>query len=100
VLALAIVGANAVNNLPALLVALPALGAQPLPRIWALLAGVNMGPIFVVTGSLAGLLWMDTARRLGVHVEARRYTLVGLRVGLPAIAAATLVLLGTNALAS
>jgi arsenical pump membrane protein len=100
VLALAVVGANAVNNLPALLVALPALGAQPLPRIWALLAGVNMGPIFVVTGSLAGLLWMDTARRLGVHVEPRRYTLVGLRVGLPAIAAATLVLLGTNALAS
>jgi arsenical pump membrane protein len=100
VLALAVLGSNAVNNLPALLVGLPALGVDPGPRMWALLAGVNMGPILVVTGSLAGLLWLDTARRLGVQVDARRYSAVGVRVGVPALAAATVVLLATNALAS
>jgi arsenical pump membrane protein len=95
-----IVGANMVNNLPALLVAMPALGDEAGSRLWAVLAGVNMGPVLVVTGSLAGLLWLDTARRLGVEVDARRYTSVGLRVGTPAVAAATLALILTRALAS
>lgn len=98
VFALAAAGANAVNNVPALLVGLPALGADPGSRLWALLLGVNIGPVLVVSGSLAGLLWIDTARRLGVPVDARRYTVVGLRVGGPALLAALGVLLATNAL--
>jgi arsenical pump membrane protein len=100
VLALAVLGANAVNNLPAVLVGLPALGSDPGTRVWALLAGVNMGPVLLVTGSLAGLLWLDTARRLDVDVDARRYTSVGVRVGGPALLAATGALLLTRGLAS
>jgi arsenical pump membrane protein len=100
VLALAVFGANAVNNLPAVLVGLPALGPDPGTRVWALLAGVNMGPVLLVTGSLAGLLWLDTARRLDVDVDARRYTSVGVRVGGPAILAAAAALVLTRGLAS
>ena len=88
--------AAAINNLPALLLAMPLL-----PRadgIWALLLGVNMGPAFVISGSLAGFLWRDTARMMGVPVPGRTYSRVGLRVGGPAFAAAIVTLLATNAL--
>lgn len=95
-----IVGANAINNLPAALIGLPALGADPGDRLWAFLLGVNMGPALVVSGSIAGLLWLDTTRRLGVPVDARTYFRVGARVGGPAIIAATVALLLTDVLAS
>ena len=98
VLAVSVVAANALNNLPAFLIAMPALGAQPGPLLWAVLLGVNVGPVFVVSGSLAGLLWLSTMRRLDVDVGARLYTRIGLRVGTPALLAAAGALLLTNAL--
>jgi arsenical pump membrane protein len=100
VVAFAVLAANTINNLPAILVGLPALGPDPGNRLWSLLLGVNVGPVLVVSGSLAGLLWLDTARRLGVRVDARRYSAIGVRVGGPALLAATVVLLATNLLAS
>ena len=54
-------------------------------QVWALLAGTNIGPVLVITGALSGLLWRDTAKRLGVEVTARHYTAVGVRVGLLAL---------------
>jgi arsenical pump membrane protein len=98
IFAVAALGANAVNNLPAVLMALPALGPDPGERLWPLLLGVNVGPVLVVTGSLAGLLWLDTAQRLGVEVDARTYTRIGWRIGLPALAAAAATLAVTNRL--
>ncbi|HEV7535475.1 MAG TPA: SLC13 family permease, partial [Acidimicrobiia bacterium] len=96
VFVVSVFGANVVNNLPALLVAVPALGPTPGPRLWALLLGVNLGPVLLITGSLAGLLWLDTARRLGVPVDARTYSRVGWRIGFPALGAAVATLLVTN----
>ncbi len=46
----------------------------------------------LLTGSLAGLLWQASARQAGVEVDALRYSRVGLAVGVPAIAAAAVVL--------
>jgi arsenical pump membrane protein len=99
VMGLAVIGANAMNNLPAVLVAMPALGRAPGGRLWALLLGVNMGPALLVTGSLAGLLWVDTVRKLGVRVDARTFSRVGARVAGPAIVAAAITLLACNRLA-
>ena len=99
VFGLSIVAANALNNLPAFLIAMPALGARPGPLLWAVLLGVNVGPVLLVSGSLAGLLWLSTMHRLDVDVDARRYTSVGLRVGAPALIAAAIALLVTNVLA-
>ena len=96
IVAVSVVGANVLNNLPAMLIALPALGPVPDPRLWAVLLGVNVGPVLVPAGSLAGLLWLDTTRRIGVPVDVRLYSRVGLRIGLPVLAAATLTLLVTN----
>lgn len=78
--------ANVVNNLPALLVALPSLGHRPSSALWAVLVGVNMGPVLLVTGSLASLLWLDALGRLGVAARAGDFSWIGLRVGLPAAA--------------
>lgn len=85
-----VVSANALNNLPAISVGLARVSAPA--RVWPLLLGVNLGPVLLLTGSLAGLLWQASARRAGVEVDARRYTRVGAAVGLPAMAAAALVL--------
>lgn len=92
-MAVAGVAANLANNLPALLVALPVLGDGPGPELWAVLVGVNMGPVVLVTGSLASLLWLDAVHRLGITVHARDFTRVGLRVGLPAALAGAATLL-------
>jgi arsenical pump membrane protein len=82
------VGANLVNNLPAVLVALPHAGGG----IWAVLLGVNVGPLVVVSGTLAALLWQASLARLGVRISAREFARVGLSVMLPSMAAAFVVL--------
>jgi Na+/H+ antiporter NhaD/arsenite permease-like protein len=45
-----------------------------------------------VTGSLAGPLWLDSARRCGLDANAREYARVGLIAGVPALLAAISVL--------
>jgi arsenical pump membrane protein len=87
----AAVGANVINNLPALLVGLARL-PHGSPLLWPLLLGVNAGPTLLVTGSLASLLWLDAVRRGGLGLGARDYARLGVRVGLPALVAATVVL--------
>jgi len=79
--------ANAVNNLPAVLVALPGLGHGPSWGAWAVLLGTNVGPLLVPSGSLAVLLWLATVRRLGLEVHDRDYLRLGWRIGLPSLAA-------------
>ena len=85
-----VVSANVLNNLPAVLVGLAHVSARS--RVWPLLLGVNLGPVLVLTGSLAGLLWQASARQAGVEVDALRYARVGAAVGLPAMVAAVVVL--------
>ena len=90
--------ANVANNLPALLVAVPALGHGTTPTLWSVLIGVNMGPVLLVTGSLASLLWLDALGRLSVRARARDFTVVGMRVGFPAALAGAVVHLALHAL--
>lgn len=90
-----VVGANAVNNLPALLVGLPNVeGATS----WAYLLGVNVGPVLWISGSLAGLLWADVMARHGHPVTPGEYARVGVRVGLPALLVAGIVAVGLGRL--
>ena len=69
-------GANAVNNLPAYL-ALESVADSP-ARLGALLAGVNAGSLITPWASLATLLWHERLRAVGVDVPWRRYVLLGL----------------------
>jgi arsenical pump membrane protein len=91
VVAFGALGSNAANNLPVVLAGSTAMTNAS--QAWPLLIGANIGSVFLVTASLSGLIWRDTAKRAGVTVSGRRYASVGLRVGLPALAVATLIIL-------
>ncbi|MDX6618046.1 MAG: arsenical pump rane protein [Gaiellales bacterium] len=85
--------ANAVNNLPAILIALPALAgaAGPGPLLAALL-GVNIGPNLTYVGSLATLLWRRVLRAEGYEVGLAEFSVLGLLTVPAGIVAATLAL--------
>jgi arsenical pump membrane protein len=88
--------ANAFNNLPAFLVLMPFVKTGPIDRMWAVLLGVNIGPLLLVTGTLSGLLWLTVARREGLRVGARDYFRVGVLAGMPAFVLATITFLLTR----
>ncbi|QVT82007.1 Arsenical pump membrane protein [Nocardioides aquaticus] len=69
--------ANLVNNLPAYLALEPAAG-DSVPRLLAVLVGVNAGPLVLVWGSLATLLWRERCRARGLEVTARSFAASGL----------------------
>ena len=73
--------ANAVNNLPALLVGVDALHHMTW-GMWAWLLGVNVAAVLLPIGALANLLWLRIMRAEGVPVGLRRY--VGSRCPSPA----------------
>ncbi|MCH8626786.1 hypothetical protein MM440_03050 [Arsenicicoccus piscis] len=80
--------ANATNNLPTYL-ALEPFAAEP-ARAAALLVAVNVGPVVLIWGSLANLLWRDRCRVRGLEVSSRRFALEGLLVMPTAVAAGVL----------
>ena len=84
-------GANAVDNLPAYLALEPVAGSPV--RLAALLIGVNAGPLITPWASIATLLWHSRLKGLGVEVRWWRYLLLGL------IAAPLTVVLATIGLA-
>jgi arsenical pump membrane protein len=81
-LALAVIGAvlaNLINNLPATLVLLAALGGTPAAgAVLAILIGVNVGPNLTYTGSLATLLWRRVLHAKGHRPSLGRFTVLGL----------------------
>ena len=90
VAAVAAVLANVVNNLPATLVLIAALGPAPHPAlVLALLLGVNIGPNLTYVGSLATLLWRRVLPRTP---SLRTFTAVGLLTVPVALTAATAAL--------
>ncbi len=84
-------GANAVDNLPAYLALEPVAGSPV--RLAALLIGVNAGPLITPWASLATLLWHSRLRALDVDIRWSRYLLLGL------VAAPLTVVLATVGLA-
>jgi arsenical pump membrane protein len=84
------VASNLINNLPAGLIAGSALTAAhaPTPIASAVLIGVDLGPNFSVTGSLATILWLTALRRDGIEVSAWTFLKLGVVVTLPALVAA------------
>jgi Na+/H+ antiporter NhaD/arsenite permease-like protein len=85
-----LVGANAVDNLPAYLALEPA--AETPGRLAALLIGVNAGPLITPWASLATLLWHQRLTAFDVELRWSRYILLG------AVVAPVTVLLATLAL--
>ena len=80
-------GSNAINNLPAGLIASAtvALAHSPTQVIDALLIGVDLGPNLSITGSLATILWLSCIRREGEEVRFAEFLRIGVIVMLPAL---------------
>ncbi len=87
------VGANAIDNLPAYLALEPAAGSPV--RLAALLIGVNAGPLITPWASLATLLWHQRLSSFDVRIRWRRYVLLGLLVAPVTVVVATLALAAT-----
>jgi arsenical pump membrane protein len=77
-----------VNNLPAAAL----LAARVPPHPYALLVGLDVGPNLFVTGSLAWILWLRTARTSGARPSIGRATFLGVLSAPLAMAAAVGVL--------
>ncbi len=88
-------GSALLNNHP--MAALNSLAVQSLPgdarwRTLAALVGGDLGPRFLPMGSLAGLLWIETAKRCGVQIRTTEFIRVGLMTTVPALVVALAVL--------
>jgi arsenical pump membrane protein len=94
--AVAMVLANLVNNVPATLVLLGAIGPGSAPRLLAMLIGVNIGPNLTYTGSLATLLWRTAVRRAGVEPRHRAFYRYALLATPLAVVLATVALWATT----
>lgn len=85
----AALGSAVVNNHPMAIINLLALEATPgagRPEIMAGLIGGDLGPRFLPIGSLAGLLWIEGCRRMGLQVSVKEFIRLGLAAGIPALA--------------
>lgn len=79
VAAVAAVASNLVNNLPATLLMIAALGtAAPPALVLAMLIGVNLGPNLTYVGSLATMLWRRVATSAGAPPTLATFTLLGI----------------------
>jgi arsenical pump membrane protein len=91
VLATALVAAgasNAVNNLPAYLAIEPAIPAGHTTQLLGALLGTNGGPLILLWGSLATVLWRERCRARGVSVKATTFAALGLG-GVPLVMIST-----------
>jgi arsenical pump membrane protein len=77
VAALAAVLANVVNNLPAVLMLLPAAVAAGPGVVLAVLIGVNVGPNLTYVGSLATLLWRRVLVRNNAEPQLEEFLRLG-----------------------
>lgn len=78
------VASNLLNNLPAYLIIEPHAARGGDARLFALLLGTNLGPMVLLWGSLATLLWRERCRARGIDVSARQFATFGL-VGVPIV---------------
>jgi arsenical pump membrane protein len=84
--------ANLLNNLPALLLLLPAATAAGPETVLAVLVGVNAGPNLTYTGSLATLLWRRVLRERDAEPSHREFHLLGAVTVPPILIGATVAL--------
>jgi arsenical pump membrane protein len=84
--------ANLVNNLPAILILLPAVAPAGHGPVLAALVGVNVGPNLTYVGSLATLLWRRILRAQDTEIDLGEFLRLG-ALSVPAgLVASTLLL--------
>lgn len=93
--ATAALGSAVLNNHPMAIMNLLALNDVPHAgerEILAALVGGDLGPRLLPIGSLAGLLWLESCRRLGVMISVRQFVCIGFVVTVPTLALSLMLL--------
>ncbi|MGH8889121.1 MAG: SLC13 family permease [Acidothermaceae bacterium] len=72
---------NLANNLPSYLALEPVADGRH-DQLFGLLLGTNLGPLVLLWGSLATLLWRERCKARGIHVTAWEFARLGL-IGVP-----------------
>ncbi len=82
--------ANVINNIPmsVLFTSLLSYGSAPLSAVYATIIGSNLGAYLTPVGALAGIMWMSLLKTVGVDFSFRKFVSYGVRIAVPAIAAA------------
>jgi arsenical pump membrane protein len=75
---------NMANNLPSYLALERAVPPDHQDQLLAVLTGVNIGPLVLLWGSLATLLWRERCKARGVQISTARFALTGLG-GMPLV---------------
>jgi arsenical pump membrane protein len=86
------VASNLLSNLPAYLILEPHAAGGGDTRLLALLLGTNLGPMVLLWGSLATLLWRDRLRARGLDVSWRQFAAFG-AYGVPVVLLSSVVAL-------
>ena len=86
----AAVASNLFNNLPAYLALEPGLLGGDIDQHLAVLLGTNLGPLVLIWGSLATLLWRERCKARGVHIGAVRFAAIGVG-GVPIVLGAAVL---------
>ena len=84
--------ANLINNLPAVLLLLPAAAVAGPGVVLAVLIGVNAGPNLTYVGSLATLLWRRVLRQRGEELPTSEFLRLGVVTVPPVLLASTVAL--------
>ncbi len=93
------VGSALLNNHPMTILNLLALQSSPISQelhYLVALAGGDIGPRLLPSGSLAGLLWLAACRRANVRVPLRWFVTIGAVTLIPALSVSVAVLLLLN----
>lgn len=91
----AAIGSAVLNNHPMAIINVLALDGVPGAgerEILAALIGGDLGPRLLPIGSLAGLLWLESCRRLGVVISVRQFVGIGVVVTVPTLALSLILL--------
>jgi len=81
---------NIINNIPmsVLFTSLLSYGSAPLSAVYATIIGSNLGAYLTPVGALAGIMWMSLLKTVGVDFSFGKFVSYGVRIAVPAIAAA------------
>ena len=74
----AVAASNLVNNLPSYLAIETAVPAGRTTQLLGGIVGTNAGPLILVWGSLATILWRDRCAARGVRITLRTFAAIGL----------------------
>lgn len=87
--------ANLINNIPMSVLFGAAVPPGDPGALYATVVGSNLGALLTPVGALAGIMWSGILARHGHRFGYRDFLRLGASVGVPALAAALLVLWGT-----